>query len=105
MLVTDNSVHAAASADEWANGVALVGGPLAERAEEYRRLAVLKNMQFFNQWRPQNETYLFGFRKNEQGRNAQEIPMFDKPISDFEAKLAELRAAKPVKYRLHREDR
>ena len=104
-LVTDKVVLAAASADEWANGVALVSGPLAEQAEEYRRLAVLKNMQFFNQWRPQNETYLFGFRKNEQGRNAREIPMFDKPIAEFEAKLAELRAAKPQKYRLQREDK
>ena len=28
-------------------------------------------------WRPQNETYLFGFRKHEQGKNAKEIAEFD----------------------------
>ena len=103
-LLAGDAVLAAASADEWAKGVAIVDSPLAGQAEEYRRLAVLKNQQFFNQWRPQNETYLFGFRKNEQGRNAREIPMFDKPIAEFEAKLAELRAPKPLKYRLRRED-
>ncbi|MEM7516358.1 MAG: SGNH/GDSL hydrolase family protein, partial [Planctomycetota bacterium] len=35
-----------------------------------------KNRLFFHRWRPANETYLFLFRKHEQGQNAKEIPMF-----------------------------
>ena len=36
---------------------------------------------YFYRWRPQNEIYLFGFRKHEQGNNAgSEIPLFD-PLS------------------------
>jgi hypothetical protein len=61
-------------------------------------------MQFFNQWRPQNETYLFGFRRNEQGQNAKEIPQFEQPIAEKEAEMAKLRAAGPRTYRLERED-
>lgn len=41
------------------------------------RAAVLhKNALWFNRFRPANSTYLFGFRKNEQGRNAAEMEQF-----------------------------
>ncbi|KLU05543.1 Aquaporin Z [Rhodopirellula islandica] len=36
-----------------------------------------KNEFFFHRYRPQNETYLFLFRKHEQGNNAIEIEQFD----------------------------
>ena len=54
---------------------------------------------------PANETYHFGFRRNEQGQNAKEIPMFEKPIAEKEAELAKLRATAPYRLRLQREDR
>ena len=103
-LGIDGKLAATGSAEEWAKGVEVAGGPLAEQAEKLRRVAVLKNMQFFNQWRPQNETYLFGFRRNEQGQNAKEIPQFEQPIAEKEAEMAKLRAAGPRTYRLERED-
>jgi putative heme-binding domain-containing protein len=62
-----------------------------ERMEELRRAIVKKNELFFERWRPQNETYLFGFRKQEQGQNAKEIPLFDPLILKEEAKIAQLR--------------
>lgn len=49
-----------------------------------------KNELFFHQWRPQNETYLFGFRKHEQGQNAREIAMFDPLIQSAEARIWQL---------------
>ena len=95
---------AAASSDEWAKGVALVNDALSRQAEKLRQVAVLKNMLFFNQWRPANETYLFGFRRNEQGQNAREMPMFDPPIAEKEAEIAKLRTAAPYEFRFERED-
>ncbi len=50
-----------------------------------------KNEWFFHRWRPANWTYLFGFRKHEQGRNAVEIPQFDPLIGEWEARIAKLR--------------
>ena len=44
-----------------------------------------KNELFFHRWRPENWTYLFGFRKQEQGQNAVEIPQFDPLIAEWEA--------------------
>lgn len=50
-----------------------------------------KNELYFHRWRPQNVTYLFLFRKHEQGQNAVEIPQFDPLIATEEARIAELR--------------
>ena len=50
-----------------------------------------KNELFFHRWRPENWTYLFGFRKHEQGQNAGEIPKFEPLISEWEGIIAGLK--------------
>lgn len=50
-----------------------------------------KNQLYFHRWRPQNFTYLFGFRKHEQGNNAVEIPQFDPLVAEAEQQIARLR--------------
>ena len=52
---------------------------------------IRKNALFFHRWRPANETYLFGFRKREQGQNAVEIPKFDPLIEAAEAEIERLK--------------
>ncbi len=59
--------------------------------ENLRRAVIAKDTLFFNRWRPQNETYLFGFRKHEQGQNAKEIPMFDPLIAQGDAAIQKLK--------------
>jgi glucose/arabinose dehydrogenase len=53
-----------------------------------------KNELFFHRWRPENWTYLFGFRNHEQGQNAVEIPRFDPLIEEWEKRIAKLRDLK-----------
>lgn len=65
----------------------------AEKTGGLRQAVLAKNEQFFNKWRPQNETYLFGFRKHEQGRNAKEIAEFDPFIAKAEDEIEKLRKA------------
>ena len=60
--------------------------------ENLRRAVIAKDTLFFNRWRPQNETYLFGFRKHEQGQNAKEIPMFDPLIAEGDNTIQKLKA-------------
>lgn len=60
-------------------------------AKEFRKAVLKKNELFFHRWRPQNETYLFGFRKHEQGKNAAEVFQFDPLVEAEEKKIAELR--------------
>ena len=50
------------------------GDPDMDQAEKLRETIRKKNRLYFYRWRPQNETYLFGFRKKEQGQNSVEIP-------------------------------
>lgn len=59
--------------------------------ETLRQEIIKKDFLFFNRYRPQNETYLFGFRKHEQGQNAKEIPMFDPLLADADKKIHELK--------------
>ena len=56
-----------------------------------RDTIIEKNRLFFHRWRPANETYLFLFRKHEQGQNAKEIPQFDPLIAAEEKKIEEAR--------------
>lgn len=55
--------------------------------EPLRQLILKKNELFFHQYRPQNNTYLFLFRKHEQGNNAAEIPQFTPLIEDLDRQI------------------
>jgi lysophospholipase L1-like esterase len=59
--------------------------------EALRKAVITKNELFFHRWRPQNETYLFGFRKHEQGKNAKEVAEFDPLVAKAEEEIIKLR--------------
>ena len=99
-LKIDGKPVATASADEWAAGVSLTHGPEFDQAEKLRSAIIDKNHQYFYSWRPANETYLTGFRKREQGKNASEIPKFDPIVEKMEADIAKLRVPVTHTYEL-----
>jgi hypothetical protein len=102
-LAIDGKKIVTAKADQWAAGVELTRGPEFEQAERLRQAIVAKNRLYFYRWRPENETYLFGFRKHEQGQNAREIPQFDPLIVEKEKEIANLRVPVPHTYELRAE--
>lgn len=59
--------------------------------EPLRRAVIAKNRLYFHRWRPQNTTYLFGFRKHEQGNNAREVAEFEKLVTASEAGIDRLK--------------
>lgn len=85
---------------QWAAGVPITRGPDFEQVEQLRRAILVKNLLYFHRWRPQNETYLFGFRKHEQGQNAIEIPQFDPLVAAKEAEIHALAAPLKREYEL-----
>lgn len=93
VLKIDGQPILKASAADWTKGQTIPTdkAPEFQQAEQLRSAILGKNQLFFHRWRPQNETYLFGFRKHEQGNNAKEIPMFDPLIAKAEAQIAKLR--------------
>jgi lysophospholipase L1-like esterase len=103
--LTDNGVHLTAAGYRQASAALLQALSLptknsaaselsVKQLEALRQAIVQKNQLYFYRWRPQNETYLYLFRKHEQGQNAREIPEFDPLVEELEAKIARLR--KPV---------
>ena len=97
--VTDNGIHptqagfarlVAPLLAELGVAPASPGEETAARAEKIRPLVVAKNAEYFHYWRPQNDTYILGYRKKEQGRNAVEMPQF---LPIVEAKEKEIAGA------------
>jgi lysophospholipase L1-like esterase len=97
--LTDNGLHyGEAGYKLWATRVVeALGLPKVDvstpEATALRQAVVKKDFLFFNRWRPANETYLFGFRKHEQGQNAKEMDQFDPIVAEQEKKMAELKSA------------
>ncbi|MCR9295320.1 MAG: GDSL-type esterase/lipase family protein [bacterium] len=56
------------------------------------KVILRKNTWWFHRSRPANMAYVFGFRKHEQGQNADEIPQFDALVAEEEGRIAQLRA-------------
>ena len=67
-----------------------------DRTAPVREQVNAKNQLFFHRWRPANETYLFLFRRHEQGNNAAEIPRFDPLVAAAEADVRTARDALPT---------
>lgn len=101
-LTIDSKEAATARHDVWAKGVSIVQGPDFEQLDALRRAVNEKNDLYFYRWRPQNETYLFGFRKHEQGNNAREIPLFDPLVEAKEKEIARLKQPVPHVFELSR---
>ena len=95
-LKVDGKPVVTADQEVWDKGMALASGPEFDQVEELRSAINRKNLLYFYRWRPQNETYLFGFRKHEQGNNAVEIPQFDPLVDEQERAIAKLK--QPVKH-------
>jgi hypothetical protein len=88
------------STEDWARGMSVAVGPDREQVERLRAAVNRKNLLFFHRWRPQNVTYLLGFRKHEQGNNAVEIPRFDSLVAEQEREIARLRRPAAHEYEL-----
>lgn len=91
---TENGIHLNKSGYEMANSILreqfLPGSQPMLTISELRDLVRKKNELYFHRYRPQNETYLFLFRKHEQGNNAVEIPQFDSLVNETEDRIRQV---------------
>lgn len=94
--LTDNGLHLTEegfkkTAPAFAKALGLPGDcSYSESLEPVRQTICKKNELYFHRWRPQNQTYLFGFRKHEQGKNAKEIVEFDPLVAAAETEIEKL---------------
>jgi lysophospholipase L1-like esterase len=97
-LKIDGLPVATAPREEWAKGVAIAQGPEFDQLEKLRHLIEEKNHHYFHYWRPQNDTYIFGFRRKEQGHLTAEFPQYPPILSEKDAEIAKLRVPVPHTY-------
>jgi lysophospholipase L1-like esterase len=96
---TDNGMHYTSKGYElyapFFNGALATPGMndkfRGESGEKLRQAIIAKNELFFHRWRPQNETYLFGFRKHEQGNNAVEVAKFEPLVAEADKEIDAIR--------------
>lgn len=101
-LTIDGQPVVTRPAADWARGVALPRRGGQQQVEQLREEIGVKNELYFHRYRPQNETYLFLFRKHEQGNNAVEVPQFEPLVAAREKEIARLRRPVPHTYQLQR---
>ena len=87
-----------ASAAELASG--LTSTRLLANEQILKDIITEKNEQHFYSWRPQNTTYLFGFRKHEQGQNNKELSQFAPFVQDYETTITRLKKPSLLKWEI-----
>ena len=87
IIYVDGAITIRANANQLRSGVSLPSSFQQLAVKQAYELTAEKNMMFFHRHRPQNETYLFLFRKHEQGNNAVEVPQFDPIVDGFEKRI------------------
>ena len=88
---SDNGIHLTESGYE-RMAESLSGKGWNSDWQALRNVVQRKNELFFHRHRPQNETYLRGFRKHEQGNNAREITAFEPLVAEQDAAIHALAA-------------
>jgi lysophospholipase L1-like esterase len=104
VLRCDDAEIGSGDASQWAAGISVHNSPDERQEEQLRKRVIAKNAEYFNFWRPENDTYIFGYRKHEQGQNGVEVPRFVPLVEQKDADIARLRAPEPHKYVLTREN-
>jgi lysophospholipase L1-like esterase len=91
VLKIDGIPAATATAADWVQGVEITKGPEFDQLEKLRELIAEKNRHYFHYWRPQNDTYIFGFRRKEQGNLTAEFPQYPPILNEKDAEIRKLR--------------
>ena len=91
------------SSAAWADGIALEHGPDVDQVEALRAAIVEKNRLFFYEIRPQNEAYIYLFRRHERGHHEGELAQFATLLAEREETIARLRRPRTRHYELVRE--
>jgi lysophospholipase L1-like esterase len=92
-IYVDDTKVMRTNANQIKNGVALPASFQHAAVKRAYDLTAEKNMMFFHRHRPQNETYLFLFRKHEQGNNAVEVPLFDPIVDGLEKRIQAIQSS------------
>ncbi len=99
-LVADGIEIHTADTKEWSGGAFIDAGPDVYQINKLRKLIIEKNELYFHRSRPQNQAYLWGFRRHEQGKNYREMARFEPLIKQKEQEIFDLGKTVSRKFKL-----
>ncbi len=90
LLVTDAGYRTIAKMVCDSLGLSLDGATASEASEAVRHAIVHKNQLYFHRWRPRNDAFVYGERKDEQQTAQMEPAQFEPHIAEAEGTIREL---------------
>lgn len=98
-LRVNDEIVAVGTHQDWENGIALQQGPVIRQSERLRETIQKKDDIFFRQYRPQNRTYILGFRAYEQGRHEEDLKDLGLLVAWLDGQINQLK--QPKQQQLH----
>tara|TARA_R110002124_G_scaffold57700_12_gene161527 strand:+ start:14103 stop:15278 length:1176 start_codon:yes stop_codon:yes gene_type:complete len=101
-LSVDGKLSAIGSRKQWEEGTILEQGPSLEQSKHLLELIREKDKIYFQQYRPQNRTYILGFRSYEQGRHKEGLEALDALILWLDDQINQTKKPKTLHYQLEK---
>ncbi|AKP53400.1 GDSL-type esterase/lipase family protein [Cyclobacterium amurskyense] len=101
-LSVDGKLSAIGSRKQWEEGIILEQGPSLEQSKHLLELIREKDKIYFQQYRPQNRTYILGFRSYEQGRHKEGLEALDALILWLDDQINQTKKPKTLHYQLEK---
>lgn len=101
-LSVDGKLIAVGNRKAWEAGIPLAQGPSLQQSEQMLKLIREKDKIYFQQYRPQNRTYILGFRSYEQGRHKEGLAALDALILWLDDQINQTKKPKNLHYQLER---
>ncbi|WP_157972049.1 GDSL-type esterase/lipase family protein [Pleomorphovibrio marinus] len=90
-LRINEEIVAVGTHQEWEKGIVLQQGPGIRQSERLRETIQKKDEIYFRQYRPQNRTYILGFRAYEQGRHEEDLKDLDLLVAWLDGQINQLK--------------
>ena len=101
-MSVDGKLSAIGSRKQWEEGIILEQGPSLKQSKHLLELIREKDKIYFQQYRPQNRTYILGFRSYEQGRHKEGLEALDALILWLDDQINQTKKLKALHYQLEK---
>ena len=101
-LSMDGKLVAVGNRKAWEAGIPLAQSPGLQQTEQTLKLIREKDKIYFQQYRPQNRTYILGFRSYEQGRHKEGLAALDALILWLDDQINQTKKPINLHYQLER---
>ncbi|GEO19945.1 hypothetical protein CQA01_04790 [Cyclobacterium qasimii] len=101
-LSIGGELQAVGSRNDWEEGITLHPSASSQQSGQLLKLIREKDKTYFHQYRPQNRTYIIGFRSYEQGRHKEGLAALDALILWLDDQINQTKKQQSTQYLLER---